>query len=103
MMQIQSVYDGFNTLVVARLAIATLAYVEAVGLLGHGEVIETLDFPTLRKVVQGISHAGIGQGVLTDAWRSWWATWPAPTTTSGSAVGSTDPAPFLGTNHRHSS
>src|SRR4030095_8590068 len=66
MIHIQSVHDPFNTPDVARLAVATLARAEAMGLLPHGEVIDTLDFPTLQKVVQGISRAGIGQGVLTD-------------------------------------
>lgn len=35
-------------------------------LLPPGEVIDTLDLPTLQKVMKGIARAGIGQSVLTD-------------------------------------
>jgi hypothetical protein len=66
MIYIQSVCDPFNAPDVARLAATTLARAEAMGLLPQGEVIDTLDFPTLQKVIKGISRAGIGQGVLTD-------------------------------------
>jgi hypothetical protein len=48
------------------MAVTTLARAEAMGLLPQGEVIDTLDFPTLQKVMKRISRAGIGQGMLTD-------------------------------------
>lgn len=63
---IQSVHDPFDLPDVARVAVTTLARAEAMGLLPEGEVIDTLDFPTLHKVVKGIARAGIGQGVLPD-------------------------------------
>ncbi|MGE4092544.1 MAG: hypothetical protein AB7G75_17050 [Candidatus Binatia bacterium] len=63
---IQSVRDPFDLPEVARAAVTTLARAEAMGLLPQGETIDVLDFPTLRKVVKGISRAGIGQNVLPD-------------------------------------
>jgi hypothetical protein len=66
LIHIQSVDDPFNAPDVARMAVTTLARAEAMGLLPQGEVIDTLDFSTLQKVMKGISRAGIGQGVLTD-------------------------------------
>jgi hypothetical protein len=66
LIHIQSVRDPFNHPDVARVAVTTLARAEAMGLLPQGEVIDSLDFPTLHKVVKGISRAGIGPGVLTD-------------------------------------
>lgn len=66
MIHIQSVHDPFNIPDVARVAVTTLARAEAMGLLPPNEVIDALDFPTLQRVLKGISRAGIGQGVLTD-------------------------------------
>src|SRR5262249_7551932 len=58
--------DPFHFPEVASIAVTTLARAEAMGLLPQGEVIDTLNFPTLRKVMKSISRAGIGQGVMTD-------------------------------------
>jgi hypothetical protein len=66
LIHIQSVHDPFNVPEVARVAVNTLARAEAMGLLPPNEEIDTLDFPTIQRVLKGISRAGIGQGVLPD-------------------------------------
>lgn len=66
LIHIQSVHDPFNIPEVARVAVSTLARAEAMGLLPPNEEIDTLDFPTIQRVLKRISCAGIGQGVLTD-------------------------------------
>jgi hypothetical protein len=66
MIHIQSVHDPFNIPDVARVAVTALVRAEAMGLLPPNEVIDALDFPTMQRVLKGISRAGIGQGVLTD-------------------------------------
>jgi hypothetical protein len=63
---IQSVREPFDTPDIARVAVTTLGRAEAMGLLPKDEIISCLDIPTLRKVLKGISRAGIGQSFLAD-------------------------------------
>ena len=62
--QIQSVRDPFNTPDLAHIAVTILGRAEAMGLLPKDEAINCLDFSALRRVVEEISHAGLGQGFL---------------------------------------
>ena len=64
--QIKSVQDPFDTPEVARLAVTTLTRAEAMGLLAQDDTIDCLDSAALRRVVKGISQAGIGQGFLAE-------------------------------------
>ena len=64
--RIQSVRDPFNTPNIARIAVTTLGRAEAMGLLPKDETIDCLDFTAFRRVVEGISRAGIGHGLLAD-------------------------------------
>ena len=63
MIRIESVKDPFTTPSVAFQAVTALGRAEAMGLLPAGERIETLDLPSLQKVVRHVHRAGIARNV----------------------------------------
>lgn len=60
--RITSVKDPFDSQKLARLAVALISTADAMGLLGD-MVIQRLDLPTFRRIVDRIAAAGIGREV----------------------------------------
>ena len=63
---IQSVCSPFDVPDVAHQAVTTLTRADAMGLIPQGETIDRLDTAVLRGVVEHVSRAGIGRGLLAD-------------------------------------
>jgi hypothetical protein len=63
MIRIRSIDDPFRSPGLLGRAITTLSRAEAMGLLPHEPVIESLDTDTLWSALDHIAHAGIGRGL----------------------------------------
>jgi len=63
MIQIESARPPFTSARIVFQAITALGRADAMGLLPAGELIETLDLPSFRKVVHYIHRAGIARSV----------------------------------------
>ena len=64
--RIGAVRSPFDNRAVAHLTVTVLTRAEAMGLLPATEMIDRLDLPRFRRLVEGIAEADIGNGLLTD-------------------------------------
>ena len=63
---IQSVCSPFDVPDVAHRAVTTLTRADAMGLIPPGERIDRLDVAVVRGIVEHVSRAGIGRGLLAE-------------------------------------
>ena len=63
---IQSVCSPFDVPDVAHQAVTTLTRADAMGLIPPGETIDRLDATVLRGIVEHVSRAGVGRGLLAE-------------------------------------